>query len=291
MAISPLSSSARVARAPSTATLSFLSSALRDLRVSPPAVSSFAQSRNASHQAQGRANGAKDGAGKRLGAKKTGGEYVIPGNILFKQRGTHWFPGDHAFMGRDHTIHAGVPGYVRYYRDPDRHPKRKYIGIVFEKDQILPQPAHAVRRRRLGMLAYQMPTTASEELTDDLVATDSPTTISALPNTIGLQSTTAISTTPPTANSAAAKAIRRSSRIMEGLGVTLRPGYQYRQPNHEIGQAAERKEAAAQAKGKTSRAYDEYKPGDRFAAWRKSGVRIARNNERRAMGRGKKGKK
>lgn len=100
MAITPLSSSARAARAPSTATLSFLSSALRDLRVSQPAVSSISQKRNASHQAQGRANGAKDGAGKRLGAKKTGGEYVIPGNILFKQRGTHWFPGDHAFMVR-----------------------------------------------------------------------------------------------------------------------------------------------------------------------------------------------
>ncbi|KAK5119800.1 hypothetical protein LTR85_007126 [Meristemomyces frigidus] len=290
MAISPLSSSARAVRAPSTATLSFLSSALRDLRVSQPAVSSIAQKRNASHQAQGRANGAKDGAGKRLGAKKTGGEYVIPGNILFKQRGTHWFPGDHAFMGRDHTIHAGVPGYVRYYRDPDRHPKRKFIGIVFEKDQILPQPSHAVRRRRLGMLAYQMPTTVSEQLTGDLIATDSPTTINELPNDVR-QTAATISTIPPTSNSAGARAIRRSGKIMEGLGLTLRPGYQYRQSNHEIGRAAERKEAAAQATGKTSRAYDEYKPGDRFAAWRKSSVRIARNNERRAMGRGKKNKK
>lgn len=128
------------------------------------------------------------------------------------------------------------------------------------------------------MLAYQMPTTASEQSFGDLAATDSP-------------STTISTTTPPTSNTPNAKTLRRSSRIMDTLGLTLRPGYQYRAPNHEIGRAAEKKEAAAQAKGKTSRVYDEFKPGDRFAAWRKSSVRIARNNERRAMGRGKKGKK
>lgn len=44
-------------------------------------------SRNASHAAQGRANGPKDSAGRRLGAKKTASQYVIPGNIIFKQRG------------------------------------------------------------------------------------------------------------------------------------------------------------------------------------------------------------
>lgn len=43
--------------------------------------------RHASHAAQGRANGPKDSAGRRLGAKKTSTEYVIPGNIIFKQRG------------------------------------------------------------------------------------------------------------------------------------------------------------------------------------------------------------
>jgi large subunit ribosomal protein L27 len=44
--------------------------------------------RHASHAAQGRANGPKDSAGRRLGAKKTASQYVIPGNIIFKQRGT-----------------------------------------------------------------------------------------------------------------------------------------------------------------------------------------------------------
>lgn len=43
--------------------------------------------RHASHAAQGRANGPKDSAGRRLGAKKTASQWVIPGNIIFKQRG------------------------------------------------------------------------------------------------------------------------------------------------------------------------------------------------------------
>lgn len=82
------------------ATLACLESALSSLRITPQAITGHVQTRNASHAAQGRANKAKQGPGKRLGAKKTGGEYVIPGNILFKQRGTHWFPGENCFMVR-----------------------------------------------------------------------------------------------------------------------------------------------------------------------------------------------
>lgn len=86
-------------RAPSVATLAVLESALSGLRISTPAATgSQVWRRHASHQAQGRANKAADGAGKRLGAKKSGGEYVVPGNILFKQRGTLWFPGDNCSM-------------------------------------------------------------------------------------------------------------------------------------------------------------------------------------------------
>ena len=75
----------------------------------------------------------------------------------------------HFQQGRDHTIHAAQPGYVRYYRDPARHPKRKYIGIVFEKTQQLPAPVNGVTRRKLGRLAYQMPETYVEQETGDLI--------------------------------------------------------------------------------------------------------------------------
>ena len=54
-------------------------------------------------------------------------------------------------MGRDHTIHATAHGFVKFYRDPERHPDRKFIGVTFEKDDILPYPRHAERKRKLNM--------------------------------------------------------------------------------------------------------------------------------------------
>lgn len=80
-------------------------------------------------------------------------QYVIPGNILYKQRGTIWHPGENTIMGRDHTIHAAVAGYVKYYRDPQRHPKRQYIGVVFNRDDKLPYPVGTPRRRKLNLVA------------------------------------------------------------------------------------------------------------------------------------------
>ncbi|UNI19561.1 Isocitrate dehydrogenase (NAD(+)) [Purpureocillium takamizusanense] len=111
--------------------------------------------RNASVKAQGAyKKKSKRGIPNKLGAKRTGDQFVIPGNIIYKQRGTHWWPGENCIMGRDHTIHAMATGYVKYYRDPARHPDRKYIGVVFDKADTLPYPAHAERRRRLGMTAH-----------------------------------------------------------------------------------------------------------------------------------------
>nr|POE87520.1 54s ribosomal protein l2, mitochondrial [Quercus suber] len=249
----------RSGRAPSMATLALLENALSNLRINGPTISQLGK-RHASHQAQGRANGAKDGPGKRLGAKKTGGEYVIPGNILFKQRGTHWFPGDNCFMGRDHTIHAGAPGYVRYYRDPLRHPKRKYIGVVFEKEQVLPQAPNEPRRRKLGMLAYQMPA--------------EPAAVEAEPAPTGPEA-------PPKESRMAAA--RRVRGMGENMQSALRPGYQYRRGNWEIGRLQDKVEAEAQSRGTTTRLYPDFKRGDRFAAWRKKSERIRLNMERRQV--------
>ncbi|KAI5285052.1 54S ribosomal protein L2 mitochondrial, partial [Ascosphaera acerosa] len=110
--------------------------------------------RHASHNAQGRANaGTKNTAGKRLGAKKSAGQYVVPGNIIFRQRGTQWYPGENCGMGRDHTIFALEKGYVRFYKDPARGgpPDRKYIGVALEKEDRLPYPKNKPTKRRLGM--------------------------------------------------------------------------------------------------------------------------------------------
>ncbi|KAI9149577.1 54S ribosomal protein L27 [Paramyrothecium foliicola] len=94
------------------------------------------------------------GIPKKLGAKRTGDQFVIPGNILYKQRGTLWWPGENCIMGRDHTIHAMATGYVKYYRDPQLHPDRKYIGVVFDKNDTLPYPPHAERKRRLNKTVH-----------------------------------------------------------------------------------------------------------------------------------------
>lgn len=54
----------------------------------------------------------RDSHSKRLGVKRFGGEHVIPGNIIVRQRGTKFHPGNNVGIGRDHTIFAKAEGYV-----------------------------------------------------------------------------------------------------------------------------------------------------------------------------------
>lgn len=65
-------------------------------------------------KAGGSSRNGRDSAGRRLGVKKFGGELVIPGNILMRQRGTKMWPGAGTGMGRDHTIFAVVEGQVEF---------------------------------------------------------------------------------------------------------------------------------------------------------------------------------
>jgi large subunit ribosomal protein L27 len=63
-------------------------------------------------KAGGSSRNGRDTAGRRLGVKKFGGEAVIAGNILVRQRGTKWHPGTGVGLGKDHTIFALVDGKV-----------------------------------------------------------------------------------------------------------------------------------------------------------------------------------
>jgi large subunit ribosomal protein L27 len=63
---------------------------------------------------QGSTQNNRDSAGRRLGVKKYGGEAVIPGNIIIRQRGTKVHPGSGVGMGKDHTIFALVEGVVKF---------------------------------------------------------------------------------------------------------------------------------------------------------------------------------
>ncbi|MGH6880889.1 50S ribosomal protein L27 [Hypericibacter sp.] len=67
-------------------------------------------------KAGGSSRNGRDSAGKRLGVKKYGDEMVLSGNIIVRQRGTTYHPGDNVGMGRDHTIFATSRGRVRFKR-------------------------------------------------------------------------------------------------------------------------------------------------------------------------------
>lgn len=77
---------------------------------------------------QGSTQNNRDSAGRRLGVKKFGGEAVIPGNIIIRQRGTKYHPGENVGMGKDHTIFALVEGNVSF-----REKKGKQFVSVISK--------------------------------------------------------------------------------------------------------------------------------------------------------------
>ncbi len=74
----------------------------------------------------GSSRNGRDTAGRRLGVKKFGGEAVIPGNIILRQRGTKYHPGENVGIGRDHTIFATSEGKVIFNRKAGG---RVYVGV------------------------------------------------------------------------------------------------------------------------------------------------------------------
>jgi large subunit ribosomal protein L27 len=75
----------------------------------------------------GSSRNGRDSAGRRLGVKKFGGEAVIAGNILVRQRGTKFWPGDNVGMGRDHTLFATADGSVQFVTKRDN---RTYVMVA-----------------------------------------------------------------------------------------------------------------------------------------------------------------
>lgn len=65
-------------------------------------------------KAGGSSRNGRDSDGRRLGVKKFGGESVVPGNIIVRQRGTRVHPGVNVDMGKDHTLFATAPGQVKF---------------------------------------------------------------------------------------------------------------------------------------------------------------------------------
>ncbi|MAP93466.1 MAG: 50S ribosomal protein L27 [Ponticaulis sp.] len=75
----------------------------------------------------GSSRNGRDSESKRLGVKKFGGENVIPGNIIIRQRGTKWYPGTNVGMGKDHTLFAKVEGKVEFRKKRDN---RQYVSVM-----------------------------------------------------------------------------------------------------------------------------------------------------------------
>ena len=74
----------------------------------------------------GSSRNGRDTAGRRLGVKKFGGETVAPGNIIVRQRGTKYHPGENVGIGKDHTIFATTEGKVAFQRKAGG---RMYVGV------------------------------------------------------------------------------------------------------------------------------------------------------------------
>lgn len=80
----------------------------------------------AQHKAGGSSRNGRDSAGRRLGVKKFGGQEVISGNIIVRQRGTKFHPGVNVGMGRDHTLFSLINGVVHFQKKANN---RTYVNV------------------------------------------------------------------------------------------------------------------------------------------------------------------
>ncbi|WWC92355.1 50S ribosomal protein L27 [Kwoniella dendrophila CBS 6074] len=127
------------------------------------------QIRFASKAAGGKSRNGRDSSGKRLGVKRFGDQYVTPGSILIRQRGQTFRPGQNVGQGKDFTLYALQPGYVKFYQNklpyphltlnedsnlksypPVKKPRQlnQFVGIVSNKQDKLPRDERNQGRER-----------------------------------------------------------------------------------------------------------------------------------------------
>ena len=81
----------------------------------------------ATKKAGGSSRNGRDRAGRRLGVKKYGGQLVVPGNIIVRQRGTRIHPGNHVGMGKDHSIFSLIKGKIQFKKSKLN---RTFVSVV-----------------------------------------------------------------------------------------------------------------------------------------------------------------
>jgi large subunit ribosomal protein L27 len=104
----------------------------------------------------GSSDNGRDSKSKRLGVKLYGGQVAIAGNIIVRQRGTKFHPGENVYMGRDHTLHARVDGKVVYTRKRD---DRNYVSIMPIVDEVSDAPTIVAKAPVAKKVAAATPTT------------------------------------------------------------------------------------------------------------------------------------
>ena len=82
----------------------------------------------ATKKAGGSSRNGRDSAVRRLGIIKFGGQLVIAGNIILRQRGTKWHPGENVGIGKDHTIFAKIDGIVKFIKSA--HKNRTFVTVI-----------------------------------------------------------------------------------------------------------------------------------------------------------------
>ena len=80
-------------------------------------------------KAGGSSRNGRDSAGRRLGVKKFGGESVVSGNIIVRQRGTKWWTGNNVGIGKDHTLFATSTGVIKFRQ---KSKGKMFVNVVSE---------------------------------------------------------------------------------------------------------------------------------------------------------------
>lgn len=114
----------------------------------------------------------KDSAGRRLGIKKSGNQEVIAGNIICKQRGTKWHPGENVGMGRDHTIFALIDGIVKFFKKG--HKEKTFISVINEKEEVKAEKKPVAKAKKPAVKKEK--TTATKEKSTEKKTTAKKTT-------------------------------------------------------------------------------------------------------------------
>ena len=95
-------------------------------------------------KAGGSSRNGRDSAGQRLGVKMFGGEAIAGGNIIVRQRGTKFWPGENVGMGKDHTLFALCDGHVQFRQGFKR---RTYVSVITNATSM---PANDTAAKRAG---------------------------------------------------------------------------------------------------------------------------------------------